>query len=221
MAAFWSEGEMKRHMRAKSAGGQGRCCHETLLPGAHDLREGLRLQCNGMSREEIVDTLLGMNVHSVSYFAWANDEDLPTRRGPVTKYYWRQLKVPGITDLLRDEVFVGRNFRELFPSSTQPYCIGFARLYDYVVYIHSPTEETVEPAEETVEPAEETVEPTEETVGPTEETVEPTAIHTETGDTDVRDQINDIKRLWDLHEQGALTADEFSVWKTKVIASVN
>jgi len=66
-----------------------------------------------------------------------------------------------------------------------------------------------EPVEETIaEPAEETVEET-------------TAVPIASGAVDVRDQINYIDRLWDLHEKGALTTKEFSVMKSKLIASAN
>jgi hypothetical protein len=115
MAAFWDRGEMEQK-RAVS----GRL-HETLLPEAENFLDGLKLRCTGteddLQREEIVDVLLQVDEYSVSYFAWANNEDLPGGLGAATAYYWRKLKLAGITDYLNDVMFVGRDFHEFIPSS--------------------------------------------------------------------------------------------------------
>jgi hypothetical protein len=151
MAAFWDRGELEQK-HAES----GRL-HETLLPGANHLLDGLELRCTGTSREEIVDVLVQVDYYSVSYFAWANNEDLPGGRGAATAYYWRELGATGITNHLKDDVFVGRDFHGLVSSSrrsrgNRAYLIGLARLYAYIVFIISLRVESVEESVEGASP---------------------------------------------------------------------
>jgi hypothetical protein len=166
----------------------------------------LRRRCAGLTREEIVDVLRQEDPHSIAYYAWAEKTDLPGISIATTEYWRPGWGKPAVIAYLQDEVFVGKDLCEFLPSSWgMHYFIGFIRLYAYIVSLISAREESVE------EPVEEPVE--------TEEEATHTPVPTASGPEGVNDKIKNIKTLFDLYEQGALTANEFSEMKSEVIAA--